>query len=56
MHNSDRIYFSKFAVDPEFESNYEHDDLYDFDFDGNSSHFQDDIDYIESDEINWDSV
>ena len=56
MHNPDRMYFSNFAAGPEFESNYEYEDLYDLDFDGNPHHFPDDTDYDDSGEFNWDNV
>jgi hypothetical protein len=55
MQNPERVYFSNLAADPEFESLFEYDDLYDFDFDGNSNHFQDNTDFDDSDEFDWDS-
>lgn len=54
MRNPDRIYFSNFAGNPEFESNYEYDDLSDFDFDGNSNHLQVDADFDDLDDFDWD--
>ena len=54
MQNPDRVYFSNLASDPEFESLFEYDDLYDFDFDGNSNHSQDSTDFDDLDEFDWD--
>jgi hypothetical protein len=56
MDKSDRIYFSNFAADPEFESIYEYDDLYDFDFDGNPDQSRENIKIDDSDEFLWDDL
>jgi len=55
MQNSERVYFSDLGADPDFESLFEYDDLYDFDFDGDPNHFQDDADLGDADEFSWDS-
>jgi len=54
MNNPDRIYFSNLAADPEFESIYEYDELYDFDFDGNPDQSLENIKLDDSDEFLWD--
>ena len=54
MHNLDKTHFSNFAADPEFESIYEYDELYDLDFNGNPVKSRDDIDCDDSDEFIWD--
>jgi len=54
MHDPDRIYFSNFAVDPEFESIYEYDDLYDMDFEPGPDHGAEKSSYDDSDEFEWD--
>ena len=56
MDKSDRIYFSNFDVDPEFESLYEYDDLYDLDFESSPDHFKDDYDNSDPDELAWDTI
>ena len=56
MHNPDKIYFSNLAADPEFESIYEYDELYDFDFNGNREKSEDDINLDDSDEFIWDDL
>jgi len=53
MQSPDRVYFSNLGADPDFESLFEYDDLYDFD--GDSNHFQDDADFDDADEFSWDS-
>jgi len=56
MQNQDRVYFSHLGADPEFESIFDYNDLYDFDFDAKSNLIQDDTDYNDLDEFDWDSV
>ncbi len=56
MNNSDRIYFSNLSADPEFESIYEYDELYDFDIDGNSNQSQEIIKFDDSDDFLWDDL
>ena len=56
MNNSDRIYLSNLATDPEFESIYEYDELYDFDIDGKSNQSQEIIKFDDSDEFLWDDL
>ena len=55
MQNHDRIYFSNFAADPEFESIYEYDQLYDFDFNENPEKPEDELNFDDSDEF-WDDL
>jgi hypothetical protein len=54
MNKSDRLYFSNFAVDPEFESIYDYDDLYDFDIKENPDQIKDETDFDDTDEFIWD--
>ena len=54
MQNPDRLNFSNFDIDPEFESIYEFDELFDFDFDGNPEKSRDNIKFDDSDEFLWD--
>ena len=54
MKDPDRIYFSDFVVDPEFESIYEYDDLCDFDFRENSDYCQDNSGSDDPDDLAWD--
>ena len=54
MKDPDRIYFSNLAVDPEFESIYEYDDLYDFDFRENPDYYQDNSGSDDPDDLAWD--
>jgi hypothetical protein len=54
MDNSDRIFFSKFAIDPEDESIFEYDDFFDFNSDGVADRFKDKINYVDSDDFLWD--
>ena len=54
MDKSDRIYFSNLAADPEFESIYEYDELYDFD--GNPDQSRENIKLDDSDEFLWDDL
>ena len=56
MQDSDRIYFSDFAVDPEFESRYDYDDLYDMDFETEPEQLLEADDYDASDQFHWDSI
>ena len=56
MQNQDRVYFSNLAADPEFESIYEYDELYDFDFKSNPDKSQDDINFDDPDEFIWDDL
>ena len=56
MDKSDRIYFSNLAADPGFESIYEYDDLYDFDFDGGVDQSREIIKLDDSDEFLWDDL
>ena len=56
MNKSDRIYFSNFDVDPEFESLYEYDDLYDLDFEASTNHFGENFDSDDPDELTWDAI
>lgn len=56
MNKSDRIYFSNFAIDPEFESIHDYDELYDLDFDELSGQFQDEMPDEDSDESFWDDL
>ena len=51
MQIQDRVYLFKFSADPEFESIYEDDELYDFDFNKNPDKSQDDIDFDDTDEL-----
>ncbi|MEJ2283351.1 MAG: hypothetical protein P8X85_07145 [Desulfobacterales bacterium] len=45
MQHHDRIYFSNFAADPEFESIYEYDELYDFEFNENQEKPEDELNF-----------
>ena len=54
MNKSDRIYFSNFDVDPEFEALYDYDDLYELDFEANPDPLKNDSDYDEPDDFAWD--
>ena len=56
MDKSDRLFFSKYAIDPEFESIREYDDFGDFDFDGDNDHLKDDTDYDDLDEYFWEDM
>jgi hypothetical protein len=56
MHNSDRLFFAKFAVDTELESINEYEELCDFDLEGNSDQVSDENEFDVSDEYNWDDV
>lgn len=56
MENSDRIYFSHLAADPNFESIYEYDELYDFDFNEKQEKSENDINIDDSDEFIWDDL
>jgi hypothetical protein len=55
MQHHDRLYFSNFAADPEFESIYEYDQLYDFDFNENPEKLEDELNFDDSDEF-WDDL
>lgn len=54
MDNLDRKYFSNFTVDPEFESIFEYEDLYNLDIVGNPDQINDDAGLDDSDEFIWD--
>jgi hypothetical protein len=56
MNNSDRIYFSDFDVDPEFETLYEYEDLYELDFEENPGRFEEDSGSDDPDDLAWDRV
>ena len=56
MNKSDRIYFSNFDVDPEFEAPFEYDDLYELDFEASPDHFEEDSDSDDLDDFTWDAV
>jgi hypothetical protein len=56
MDKSDRVFFTNYAIDPEFESIREYDDFGDFDFDGDNDHLKDDIDYDDLDEYFWEDM
>ena len=56
MNKSDKIYFSNFDVDPEFESLYEYDDLYEWDFEASPDHFENDHGNDDPDDLAWDIV
>jgi hypothetical protein len=52
----DRIYFSNFAVDPEFESFHDYDELYDLEFDELPGRFRDEMPVEDTDEFIWDDI
>ncbi|MGD9300754.1 MAG: hypothetical protein PVI13_04225 [Desulfobacterales bacterium] len=54
MNASDRIYFSNFDVDPEFESLYYYNDLCELDFEANPDSFGNDSDLDDPDDFAWD--
>jgi hypothetical protein len=54
MNKSDRIYFSNFDVDPDFEALYEYDDLYEWDFEASPDHFEVNSDSDDPDDLAWD--
>ena len=56
MDKSDRLFFSKYAIDPEFESIFEYDDFRDFDIAGDAGQLPDETDYNDLDEYLWDEV
>ena len=56
MDKSDRIYFSDFAIDPEFESIYDYDELYDLEFDESPGQFRDEMSIEDTDESIWDDI
>ena len=56
MNKSDRIYFSNFSVDPEFESIFEYDQLYDLEFDEVPEQFGNEMTDDDTDEFMWDDV
>ena len=56
MQSPDRIYFSNLAADPEFESLYEYDELYDFDFNENSEKYENNINFNDPDEFIWENL
>lgn len=56
MHNPDKVYYSNFASHPEFESIYEYDKLYDFDFNETPDRSWADISVDDPDEFFWDDL
>ena len=54
MKNPDKIFFSGFAADPEFDSSYGYEDLCDFDFDAIPDQFQNISISDDPDELDWD--
>ena len=56
MNKSDRIYFSDFTINPEFESIFDYDELYDMDFDESPDQFRDEMPDEDTDESFWDDI
>ncbi len=56
MDKSDKIYFSNFEADPEFESIYDYDELYNLEFNETPDQFGDELAVEDTDEFIWDDV
>ena len=56
MNNSDRLYFSKFAMEPDIESILDFDELSDFDIHGDTDQSRDETGFDNSDEYFWDDI
>lgn len=54
MNKSDRLFFSKFAIDSEYESIFESNDFGNLDLDQDTDQFQEETEYEDSNEYFWD--